>query len=98
MSTLKKILMVDDDVDLREALADQLVLSEEFDVFEATTGADGLVNVACASCGETFCVVDLARRVVVSTAGPKADRWVQERQGTVALSRLFAPLPAQKRA
>ncbi len=44
MSTLKKILMVDDDVDLREALADQLVLTEEFDVFEATTGADGLVK------------------------------------------------------
>jgi len=44
MSALKKILMVDDDVDLREALADQLVLTEEFDVFEATTGADGLVK------------------------------------------------------
>lgn len=44
MSTLKKILMVDDDVDLREALADQLVLTEEFDVFEATTGAEGLVK------------------------------------------------------
>ncbi len=44
MSNLKKILMVDDDLDLREALADQLVLTEEFDVFEATTGADGLVK------------------------------------------------------
>ena len=44
MSTLKKILMVDDDADLREALADQLVLTEEFDVFEAGTGADGLVR------------------------------------------------------
>jgi len=42
MSTLKKILMVDDDADLREALADQLVLTEEFDVFEAGDGADGL--------------------------------------------------------
>ena len=42
MSNLKKILMVDDDVDLREVLADQLVLSEEFDVFEAGTGAEGL--------------------------------------------------------
>ena len=31
MSNLKKILMVDDDGDLREALADQLVLTEEFD-------------------------------------------------------------------
>lgn len=44
MSNLKKILMVDDDLDLREALADQLVLTEEFDVFEASTGADGLVK------------------------------------------------------
>jgi DNA-binding response OmpR family regulator len=42
MSNLKKILMVDDDADLREALADQLVLTEEFDVFEAENGADGL--------------------------------------------------------
>jgi hypothetical protein len=33
MSSLKKILMVDDDADLREALADQLVATEEFDVF-----------------------------------------------------------------
>lgn len=44
MTALKKILMVDDDADLREALADQLVLTEEFDVFEAGTGADGLVR------------------------------------------------------
>ena len=42
MGNLKKILMVDDDLDLREVLADQLVLTEEFDVFEADTGADGL--------------------------------------------------------
>ena len=40
--TLKKILLVDDDADLRGALADQLVLTEEFDVFEAGTGAEGL--------------------------------------------------------
>ena len=42
MGTVKKILMVDDDDDLREALADQLVLTEEFDVFEAENGARGL--------------------------------------------------------
>ena len=41
MTQLKKILMVDDDADLREALADQLVLTEEFDVFEA---GDGVVH------------------------------------------------------
>ena len=44
MSTLKKILMVDDDADLREALADQLVMTEEFDVFEAADGAGGLAR------------------------------------------------------
>ncbi len=42
MSQLKKILMVDDDLDLREALADQLVMTEEFDVFEASNGAEAL--------------------------------------------------------
>jgi DNA-binding response OmpR family regulator len=42
MGNLKKILMVDDDEDLREALADQLVLTEDFDVFEAEDGASGL--------------------------------------------------------
>ena len=42
MSTLKKILLVDDDPDLREVLADQLVLTEEFDVFEAEDGQSGL--------------------------------------------------------
>ncbi|MEK6205399.1 MAG: response regulator, partial [Amylibacter sp.] len=42
MSNLKKILMVDDDEDLREALADQLILTEDFDVFEADDGATGL--------------------------------------------------------
>ncbi|MBX2853694.1 MAG: response regulator transcription factor [Rhodobacteraceae bacterium] len=42
MSTVKKILLVDDDSDLREALADQLLVTEEFDVFEADTGAHGV--------------------------------------------------------
>ena len=42
MSTVRRILLVDDDEDLRSALADQLVLTEEFDVFEAETGAEGL--------------------------------------------------------
>jgi len=42
MSAAKKILLVDDDQDLREALAEQLMLMEEFDVFEAEDGADGV--------------------------------------------------------
>jgi DNA-binding response OmpR family regulator len=40
MAALKKILLVDDDEDLREALSEQLVMTEEFDVFEAGTGAE----------------------------------------------------------
>lgn len=44
MTALKKILLVDDDPDLREALADQLILTEEFDVFEAETGAHGITR------------------------------------------------------
>ena len=44
MGTVRKILMVDDDADLREALADQLVATEEFDVFEAGNGEEGLAR------------------------------------------------------
>ena len=42
MANLRKILLVDDDDDLREALSEQLVMTEDFDVFEAGNGADGL--------------------------------------------------------
>lgn len=42
MSVAKKILLVDDDDDLREALAEQLVLIDDFDVFEAETASAGL--------------------------------------------------------
>ncbi|MBK0399118.1 response regulator transcription factor [Limibaculum sp. M0105] len=42
MAVSKKILLVDDDGDLREALAEQLMMIDEFDVFEAASGAEGL--------------------------------------------------------
>ena len=42
MATLKKILLVDDDEDLREALSEQLVQTEDFDVFEAGDGAEAM--------------------------------------------------------
>lgn len=45
MSQLKKILLVDDDADLREALGEQLIMTEDFDVFEAGSGADAIVKV-----------------------------------------------------
>ncbi|HRO13111.1 response regulator transcription factor [Amaricoccus sp.] len=44
MAVVKKILLVDDDPDLREALADQLVMTEEFDVFEAGDGEGGIAR------------------------------------------------------
>ena len=44
MAQLKKILLVDDDEDLREALSEQLIMTEEFDVFEAGDGADGMAR------------------------------------------------------
>ncbi len=45
MAKLNKILLVDDDEDLREALAEQLVDTEEFDTFEAGDGASGMERV-----------------------------------------------------
>ncbi|SEL13616.1 response regulator transcription factor [Pacificibacter marinus] len=45
MTTLKKILLVDDDDDLREALSEQLVMTEDFDVFEADSGATGMEKI-----------------------------------------------------
>jgi DNA-binding response OmpR family regulator len=44
MANLKKILLVDDDDDLRDALAEQLVMTEEFDVFEADSGASAMTR------------------------------------------------------
>jgi DNA-binding response OmpR family regulator len=45
MATLKKILLVDDDDDLREALSEQLVMTEDFDVFEAGSGVQAMERV-----------------------------------------------------
>ncbi len=45
MAQLKRILLVDDDDDLREALGEQLMLTEDFDVFEAGNGAAALAQV-----------------------------------------------------
>ena len=42
MSVAKRILLVDDDGDLREALAEQLMMIDDFDVFEAETGQTGV--------------------------------------------------------
>ncbi|MBC7133302.1 MAG: response regulator transcription factor [Roseovarius sp.] len=45
MTQVRKILLVDDDDDLREALGEQLVMTEDFDVFEAGSGAEALARV-----------------------------------------------------
>ena len=45
MAKLNKILLVDDDDDLREALSEQLVMTDEFDVFEAANGAEAMEQV-----------------------------------------------------
>jgi DNA-binding response OmpR family regulator len=42
MAQLKRILLVDDDDDLREALGEQLIMTEDFDVFEAGNGHDAI--------------------------------------------------------
>ncbi len=42
MAQLKKILLIDDDEDLREALSEQLIMTEDFDVFEGGDGAEAM--------------------------------------------------------
>jgi DNA-binding response OmpR family regulator len=45
MPQLRNILLVDDDDDLREALSEQLVMTEDFEVFEAASGAQAMERV-----------------------------------------------------
>lgn len=42
---VKKILLIDDDEDLREALSEQLVMTEDFDVFEGGNGAEAMERI-----------------------------------------------------
>jgi len=44
MGQLKRVLLVDDDDDLREALGEQLMMTEDFDVFEADDGSSAMVK------------------------------------------------------
>lgn len=44
MSQMKNILLVDDEEDLREALAEQLIMTEDFEVFEAGSGAEAIAK------------------------------------------------------
>ena len=55
MAKLRKILLVDDDDILREALGEQLVMTEDFDVFEAASGSEAMARVK----GELFDLVIL---------------------------------------
>lgn len=45
MTAAKRILLIDDDAALRQTLAEQLSLHEEFEVVEAETGAKALDEV-----------------------------------------------------
>jgi len=45
MAQLKKVLLIDDDEDLREALSEQLLMTEDFDVYEGNNGAEALQKV-----------------------------------------------------
>jgi len=45
MAQLKKVLLIDDDEDLREALSEQLLMTEDFDVHEGNSGAAALEKV-----------------------------------------------------
>ena len=44
MSTSRKILVIDDDEDLRESLTDQIALHEEFETASAGTAAEGMAK------------------------------------------------------
>jgi DNA-binding response OmpR family regulator len=45
MAQHKKVLLIDDDEDLREALSEQLLVTEDFDVHEGASGAETLEKV-----------------------------------------------------
>ena len=45
MAQLKKVLLIDDDEDLREALSEQLLMTEDFDVHEGASGVEALEKV-----------------------------------------------------
>jgi DNA-binding response OmpR family regulator len=44
MSTARKILVIDDDEDLRESLTDQIALHEEFETASAATASEGIAK------------------------------------------------------
>ncbi|MEM8591463.1 MAG: response regulator transcription factor, partial [Pseudomonadota bacterium] len=45
MAQLKRILLIDDDEDLREALGEQLLMTDEFDVFEGGSGGEAMEKI-----------------------------------------------------
>ena len=45
MAQIKKVLLIDDDEDLRDALSEQLLMTEGFDVYEGASGAEALEKV-----------------------------------------------------
>ena len=45
MAQLKKVLLIDDDEDLRQALSEQLLMTEDFDVHEGASGTEALEKI-----------------------------------------------------
>ena len=45
MAQIKKVLLIDDDEDLRDALSEQLLMTGGFDVYEGASGAEALEKV-----------------------------------------------------
>ena len=45
MAQLKKVLLIDDDEDLRQALSEQLLMTENFDVHEGASGTEALEKI-----------------------------------------------------
>jgi DNA-binding response OmpR family regulator len=59
MAQLKTILVIDDDEDLRGAVAEQIALEDDFEVVEAASGASGLEAAAAAAPDLILLDVDL---------------------------------------
>ncbi len=73
MTQFKNILLIDDDDDLREALAEQLLLLDEFEVSEATSGQEAQVHIKGAD--YDLLILDVG---LPDTDGRELCKWVRK--------------------